>query len=303
MKKIVTLSCFLFALNSFLTGQMIPTPEHFIQLDGENFHYTDYGKGSEVILCLHGFALSSLSYIHARPYFDETKYRLLAIDLKGNGFSDKPRDSDYTLEKQSKIIEKFLSKMDVKRVNLIGHSYGGMVCLYLNYKQSEKSLNFSIVTTTLIDTPAYNKNIPFLIKVLKNKIGAQLVLATAPLGIRSRIAINGGFYNYRKGRDEYLEVYKTLLGQKEYANSLHQIAQQVIPNNFKEISDSYRSFDVPFLILWGSNDNFINRSHAETLIKDIKNSELVIIEKTSHNPHEEKPEEVFGLIKQFIIEN
>ena len=287
-------------LVGFANAQISTETEQFINLDGEKFHYTDYGHGDEVILCLHGIALSSLSYRSARSFFDSTEYRILALDLKGNGFSAKPRDSDYSLEKQAQIIEEFLFEMHVDSVNLIGHSYGGMNCLFLNYKQSIDSLNFKILSTAIMDTPAYNKHIPLAMKVMKNKFGAWLMLRFTPLEIRSRIAIKYGFYDYGFGRSEYLEIYKKLLGQRAYPNSIQQAAKQVIPNNFTEISDSYKSFEVPFLILWGSHDNFIDIRHAQGLIADIENSTLMIIEKTAHNPHEERPEIVYPLIKQFI---
>jgi pimeloyl-ACP methyl ester carboxylesterase len=274
--------------------------EKFIEIEGEKYHYTDYGEGEEVILCLHGFALSSLSFRTARAFVDSTKYRLLAIDLKGFGFSPKPKESDYSLEKQATIVTSFLKKMNVKRAHLVGHSYGGMVCLYLNFKQSKGKLPFLIVSTTLIDTPAYNKNLPLFMKVIMTKIGAFLILKAPPLAIKTRIAINGGFKEYRYGKDEYLEVYKALLSQKEYSNTLNQAASQVIPNDFKEITDSYLTFEVPFLILWGEHDTFINIKHGQGLDRDIKNSKLEIIESTSHNPHEEKPDIVFRRINDFI---
>lgn len=303
MKNFAIILSLLFLVSTFVSSQITPEPEQFIILDGERFHFTDYGNGEEVILCLHGFALSSLSYISARDYIDISRYRILALDLKGNGFSAKPRNSDYSLEKQASVVEQFLKEMEVQQVNLVGHSYGGMVCLFLNYKQSSQSLSFRIESTTLLDTPAYNRYIPFFMKTLKTKVGSQLFLNAPPLNIKSRIAINGAFYNYKFGVSNYLDVYKTLLGQKEYPNSLHQVANQVIPDNFKEVSDSYKTFDEPFLIIWGSHDSFIDIRHAQNLMSDIENSRLVIIEETAHNPHEEKPEVVFGLIQEFIEAN
>ena len=303
IKRFLPLFFAIFIFPSGICSQVSTELEQFIQIDGEEFHFTDYGHGDEVILCLHGFALSSLSFRQARPFFDSTKYRILALDLKGFGFSAKPKKSDYSLERQAYIVQLFMKAKGVQQAHLVGHSYGGMVCLFLNYKKTKETLGFEILTTSLMDTPAYNKHLPFFMKAIMTKVGAFLVLKAPPLAIKTRIAINGGFHRYQYGVSEYLEIYKKLLRQREYPNSMQQAASQVLPKNFEEITTAYKSIDIPVLVMWGEHDNFIDRRHAYGLIESISNSRLVIIEGTSHNPHEEKPEVVYNLIRSFIEEN
>lgn len=303
IKTFLPLFLVIFILPSSIFSQVSTELEHFTQINGEVFHFTDYGNGDEVILCLHGFALSSLSFRQARPFFDSTKYRILALDLKGFGFSAKPKHSDYSLEKQAHIVQEFMKQKGVEKSHLVGHSYGGMVCLFLNYKQINEALGFEILTTCLMDTPAYNKNLPFFMKVIMTKVGAFLVLKAPPLAIKTRIAINGGFHSYQYGVFEYLEIYKKLLGQKEYSNSMQQAASQVVPDNFEEVTSSYEFIDIPVLVMWGEHDNFIDIRHGYGLIESISNSRLVVIDEASHNPHEEKPEVVYNLIQSFIEEN
>ena len=303
IKTFLPLFLVIFILPSSIFSQVSTELEHFTQINGEVFHFTDYGNGDEVILCLHGFALSSLSFRQARPFFDSTKYRILALDLKGFGFSAKPKHSDYSLEKQAHIVQGFMKQKGVEKAHLVGHSYGGMVCLFLNYKQINEALGFEILTTCLMDTPAYNKNLPFFMKVIMTKVGAFLVLKAPPLAIKTRIAINGGFHSYQYGVFEYLEIYKKLLGQKEYSNSMQQAASQVVPDNFEEVTSSYEFIDIPVLVMWGEHDNFIDIRHGDGLIESISNSRLVVIDEASHNPHEEKLEVVYNLIQSFIEEN
>jgi pimeloyl-ACP methyl ester carboxylesterase len=140
-------------------------------------------------------------------------------------------------------------------------------------------------------------------KAIMTRTGAFLLLKAPPLSIRTRIAINGGFKNYRYGMKEYLPLYQAILGQKENPNSLYQAASQAIPDNFNEITDTYPTFQTPFLILWGSNDTFISRYHAENMLMDFQDARLEIIPNTSHNPHEENPEKVYDLIKSFYGDN
>ncbi len=64
----------------------------------------------------------------------------MAVDFIGFGLSAKPESFSYTLADQADVVERLLSQLHVNKVDVIGHSLGGMVGLLLNLDPSESRL-------------------------------------------------------------------------------------------------------------------------------------------------------------------
>lgn len=274
--------------------------KNYITIDDLKLHYFDEGNGKKTLLFIHGFGLSLFSFMGLFKFFDRSKYRILALDLKGNGFSDKPKNSDYSISEQARIITELVDRIGVSEINLIGHSYGGLICLYIHYLNSKRLLKFSISSTVLINSPAYNDDFtPPFISVLKSKIGTFFFLRILPARILSNLLIRGTFYNKKKGLKNYLPLYIKLFSQKGYFYTMPQIAQQLIPVNSEEVIKSYKKIKSPLLIIWGEHDKVLNFKQAQKLSRDIENAKVVSIPETDHVPHEERPEAVYNMINKF----
>src|SRR5512141_2884929 len=80
------------------------------------FHYSDavlinfevHGHGGTPIIFLHGFAAALTTWCDITPLFPPEFATLYLLDLKGFGFSSKPRDRRYTVEEQAAIMIAFL---------------------------------------------------------------------------------------------------------------------------------------------------------------------------------------------------
>jgi pimeloyl-ACP methyl ester carboxylesterase len=107
-------------------------PPTIIELD-DNFHmaYREWGRpdAAQTAVLVHGITSSSLSWPRvARGLAD--RYRVLAVDLRGHGDSDKP-GSGYRLQDQANEVAQFCGALGLRRVALMGHSWGGAIGLIL----------------------------------------------------------------------------------------------------------------------------------------------------------------------------
>ena len=95
--------------------------------NGCNIAYIDEGKGPKTLLFIHGLATYSLSW---RKNIEGLKnhYRCIAIDLPGNGLSDKG-DYSYSISFFAEAIVEFIQNMGLKNVCLVGHSMGGQIAM------------------------------------------------------------------------------------------------------------------------------------------------------------------------------
>ena len=103
--------------------------ETFIEANGLRFHALDWSGQGEWIVCLHGLASQAHIWDLLAPHLTDS-FRVIAIDQRGHGLSDKP-DSGYDWATVTSDLDAILSALDASReqVILAGHSWGGNVAL------------------------------------------------------------------------------------------------------------------------------------------------------------------------------
>lgn len=97
---------------------------HSIKVQGLTWHWVEMGAGDPVIL-LHGIPESWYCWHRQIPIL-ASQFRVLAIDLKGYGSSDKS-DGDYTTANVAREIVQLLDVLEIDRFRLAGHDWGTAV--------------------------------------------------------------------------------------------------------------------------------------------------------------------------------
>lgn len=97
-----------------------------ILLDGSIVHYEVLGRGRPVIF-LHGW-VGSWKYWISAMQVASTSYRAYALDLWG--FGDTAHiSSNYSLEQQASLLDRFLIEMGIGKIALVGHGMGALVSM------------------------------------------------------------------------------------------------------------------------------------------------------------------------------
>ena len=143
--------------------------DHVININGKKVAYSDVGSGP-VIIFIHGWSESRSAFDQISKLLS-SKYRCISIDLPGFGESE--AIEKVTLNKVSKVIEKLIDKLEIKKYNLIGHSLGGAVTLvYANKHQDE--VNRIVLISPFVTFKQFSKLVFYIIHnlapVLINKI-------------------------------------------------------------------------------------------------------------------------------------
>lgn len=88
------------------------------------------GDGAPALF-LHGWGASSYSFRHALSLLPTRGIRVIAVDLRGFGLSDKPMQrGEYSLGRYVADLENVLDELALSRPVLVGHSMGGGVGLH-----------------------------------------------------------------------------------------------------------------------------------------------------------------------------
>lgn len=102
---------------------------YLTSFDGTKIYYETTGNGEAVIL-VHGFIVNGQSWKHTSLYNDliVAGYKVILLDQRGNGRSDKPHDSTaYDNDAEAKDIMVLTKKLGIKKYSAVGYSRGSII--------------------------------------------------------------------------------------------------------------------------------------------------------------------------------
>ena len=100
--------------------------DEFVEANGLRFHYREWGdtRTRHAVVLLHGYAETSEAWADTAQDLAR-EFRVIAIDQRGHGQSDRATDRDYTRATQMEDLEAIIESLGLRSVTLIGHSMGG----------------------------------------------------------------------------------------------------------------------------------------------------------------------------------
>ncbi len=260
--------------------------------------YRDQGTGKPVLL-LHGFGASSYTWRHVEPALAAAGHRVLTVDLKGFGLSDKPLDKSYSIFDQAALISAFIEQLKLKELTVVGHSLGGGVTLVLALEK-DKIKRKRISKIVLIDSIAYSQNIPIAFNILRTPVLGTIGSRLVPLDVQTRVALRLAYFDNSKFDSSDVKQYADPLKAKGSRHAMIQTARQILPENLPELSNRYKTIKIPALIIWCDHDRVIKPIIGLRLHDDLPNSTFRVVRKCGHMPQEEKPQQTVQLLQDFL---
>lgn len=112
--------------------------------DGCQLHYEDYGHGAPLLL-VHGLGSSTRDWEYQIPALAQ-HYRVIALDVRGHGRSDKPRGA-YRIADFADDVAALIEYLQLPPVHLVGISMGGMIGFQLGVDRPELLRSLTIVNS------------------------------------------------------------------------------------------------------------------------------------------------------------
>jgi pimeloyl-ACP methyl ester carboxylesterase len=305
MKSLLVIQTYILIIGGCMSQQMNIKPfkpeKSFIFSPDVTINFESSGNHGPAVVFLHGYGASIVAWNDIRNKMP-SGYKLFFIDLKGFGYSSKPKDKRYSLSDQADIVAKFIVDNKLKEVVLVGHSYGGGVALLTYMKFLENPSN-PIKKMVLIDSAGYTFNFPFFIDYLRTPVINILILNLVPSKYRAEHTLKRLYCDQSKVTEEKVLRYSFFFDMPGSHYSFVQAAKRILPQNHKEIVESFKLISVPTLVIWGRNDPIIPLTDAYRFQADISRTCVRIIDECGHIPHEEKPEETAKIIADFLSQN
>ena len=104
-----------------------------------SFRVAMAGSGDQLVLCLHGFPESAMSWRHQMAPLAQAGYRVWAPDLRGYAGTTRPVGIDaYQIDVLLDDVSGLLDAAQVKRAILVGHDWGGIIAWYYAMRYSHR---------------------------------------------------------------------------------------------------------------------------------------------------------------------
>lgn len=224
-------------------SRVYPIGEGYVDANGVFIYYKVFGKGDPLVI-VHGGPGASHDYFlpHLIPLARTN--RLVFIDERGSGRSEKLDNVKlYTVENMAEDVEAVRRALNLGKINLLGHSYGGVVAQAYAFKYPN-NLRHLILAGTFHSTKGLND---VFVKMKQNM----------PAELRERIdkmekeGLFGQGKDYRKGRytDDYMIA---AWGEGYYP---YTYGRRPDPG-FEPVTSSALSWDL-YREMWGSNGEFV----------------------------------------------
>jgi pimeloyl-ACP methyl ester carboxylesterase len=268
------LSLALSACLSFHRGAMPgePADATFAEIQDARVRFLDVGEGPAVVL-IHGFASSLETWELVVPEL-EKGHRVLALDLKGFGWTDRP-PGDYSPAAQAKLVLGLMDERGIDRAAVVAHSWGASVALALALEAPDR-----VSRMALYDAWVYEEQLPsFFVWSRADVIGEILV------GLfydeRPDERMTAAFFNREAVSEELIEaVERSLERPGTKAAALEAIRGQ----EYEDVQHLYGQIQVPVLLLWGREDVVTPLAYGETLSRQLPGARLVVYPRCGHFP-------------------
>jgi pimeloyl-ACP methyl ester carboxylesterase len=278
-----------------------PPKGRFVTASGARLHYVERGHGRPVVF-MHGNG-TMLEEMLISGVVDQAaqRYRAIAFDRPGFGYSERPGIRKWTAAAQASMLPEAFRQLGIDRPILVAHSWGTLVALALALDHPHHVSGLVLVSGYCYPTP--RTDVALFSPPALPLVGDLLSCTVAPL-IGELIAqgMIERMFSPQGVSPRFAQDFPTALALrpsqvKAFAeDSAHMVAAA------ERLSTRYRSLFPPAAVLAGDADEIVSYRQAQRLHRDVPGSHLDILPGGSHMVHHIASERVVHAINEIASE-
>jgi pimeloyl-ACP methyl ester carboxylesterase len=259
-------------------------------------------EGAPVVLLPHGYPCSSYEFRNLMPRLAD-RWRLIAPDYPGAGYSATPEAFDYSFDGYAEFLDNFVRELGLARFALYLHDFGSPIGARLAIRAPERIVALII----------QNGDIPYEDALGEKYAEIEKTWTLPPAEMRSKLAesIREDIF-----KEEFLNAVGPELSDRIPPDmwKLHwslmtpkrrDIAAQLIAGLkenrawFPQHRKYLREHRPPSLIVWGPQDHYMPEKSARAYLRDLPEAELHLLD-GGHWLLETHLDEVVALVRDFL---
>ncbi|NHO65569.1 alpha/beta fold hydrolase [Aestuariicella hydrocarbonica] len=246
-------------------------------------NYEIVGQGEALVL-LHGLG-SRLEDWRAQTAYFSKSYKVIAVDFRGHGHSDKP-SGPYSIPMFADDILHLLDQLGVDQFHLAGFSMGGMTAFQLAVNQPQRLKSLTIINSS----PCVPYQTLSEKMTVWGRLGCIHLLGMARLGK----LIGRNLFPRAEQKPLYDEFLATMKHNdvEAYIHSLKSFLGWDVTSRLHRLS-------MPVLVVSADHD-YTPVSHKQRYCEHIPNCQLHVIEDSRHATPLDQPERLNGVVDAFL---
>jgi pimeloyl-ACP methyl ester carboxylesterase len=256
--------------------------------------FFDEGEGHPLVF-VHGLGGNATHFeFVAKALVD--RYRVIGLDLVGFGSSAKP-DQPYSVDLCRDHLLEFLDRRGIGSATLIGHSFGGAVCMAAALERPGQFDGLALLCAAgVAAVPAWMRVAAPLF--LRRQILYPTLLYGANLIVKN-VFVEGPEENpyVRWFRQSALRDVPGNPNLRDFARVSESLCWDVMRRSY---ADRFPSLHIPVLALWGDHDKLTSLGRVLEQLKGIRRLRTVVLRRCGHMPMVEHPEETTFHLQRFL---
>lgn len=257
-------------------------------------------RDAPALLLIHGFPTASWDWEALWPSLS-TRYRVHALDLIGFGFSDKPRDYDYSLTDQASLCEHFLRGEGIGSYHVLAHDYGDSVAQELLARQADAAHAPRLASVVFLNGGLFPEtHRPVLLqKLLLSPLGPLVARLTS----RARLAANmrAIFGAATPPDDELIDGFWRLVEHGDGLRIMHKLIRYMVERRQQRERwvGAMRQTTIPLALVDGAADPISGAHIARRYRQLVPAADITLLEGIGHYPQVEAPSAVLDAYEAF----
>jgi len=267
------------AERQLFAAEGVAVEESFLDLTtvGLRVRVLCHGSGPPLVL-LHGVSLNAAVWV---PLFTALRgHRLLAVDLPGHGLSDPVNyRRGHVRDHAHQLLEDVFDALGLERVNVVGHSLGGMFALWHAARDGGRIARLVAVGDPAVALPGTRVRMPLSLLTVRG-LGPAVLRSPAPRFVHRRLLAQGfGRAEVAAAPTELLEALRRSSRRpsnaRTVASLMHAIDGFRLPRPESVLSTAeLAAIQTPTMFIWGTDDPYLSPDRAQPAIKSMRAATL-----------------------------
>lgn len=257
---------------------MLPPRGRFVDVPGARLHVVEQGQGRPLLL-IHGLAGQLCHFTYAVVGLLATRYRVIAVDRPGSGYSVRQPGASAALYAQADAMAALIDALQLDRPVVVGHSLGGTLALALAQRHPQRVSALALVaplTHTPKDLSPVFKGLAIRQPWLRHLVAWTVAL---PAAIAQREAILGTVF----GPEAVPADFATRGGGLLSVRPSHFVAASTdlaaVMQDLPTIESRYPAMQLPVGVLYGRGDRILDPAvQGQALADRLPGARLTLID-------------------------
>jgi pimeloyl-ACP methyl ester carboxylesterase len=258
------------------------------EVAGRSMAYYEGGPANApTVVLVHGFSADRDVWVRFGSYL-LADYRVLIPDLLGHGDTGFVAGADYSTPAQAARVAALLDTLGIDQVHIMGNSMGGFVAAHFAAAHPDRTRSVGLCDASGVRAPDPSQldrmleagHNPFLLTDAE-QFDAFYAMTMAQPPYLPQPVLDARAHDYVERREELAEIF---LGQ----------------HNRNMLDDRLADITAPALLLWGTEDPFVDLSAAHVWAGGLPDATLVVYDGIGHMPMVEIPDRTAADYAHFL---